>query len=48
VQGAVSQPALPPKPARPGTEPKGDDPVYKYRGPDALKSALKSLARWRS
>jgi hypothetical protein len=48
VQGAVSQPALPPKPARPGTAPKGDDPVYIYRGPDALKTALKSLARWRS
>jgi hypothetical protein len=48
VQGAISQPVPPPKPARPGTEPKGDDPVYKYRGPDALKSALKSLARWRS
>jgi hypothetical protein len=48
VQGAVTQPALPPKPARPGTAPNGDDPVYKYRGPDALKTALKSLARWRS
>ena len=48
VQGAVSQPVPPPKPARPGTAPKGDDPVYKYSGPDALKTALKSLARWRS
>jgi hypothetical protein len=48
VQGAVSQPVPPPKPARPGTEAKGDDPVHKYRGPDALKTALKSLSRWRS
>ena len=48
VQGAVSQPPLPPEPARPGAAPKGDDPVYKYSGPDALKTALKSLARWRS
>jgi hypothetical protein len=48
VQGAISQPVLPPKPARPGIAPKGDDPVYKYSGPDALKTALKSLARWRS
>ena len=48
VQGAVSQPVPPPKPARPGTAPKGDDPVYKYSGPDALKTALKSLARWHS
>ena len=48
VQGAVSQPVPPPKPARPGPAPKGDDPVYKYSGPDALKTALKSLARWRS
>ncbi|HUO02786.1 MAG TPA: DUF721 domain-containing protein [Rhizomicrobium sp.] len=48
VQGAVSQSPPPPKPAEPGTAPKGDDPVHKYRGPDALKSALESLARWRS
>lgn len=48
VQGAVSQPHPRPKPAKPGTAPKGDDPVHKYRGPDALKSALENLARWRS
>jgi hypothetical protein len=48
VQGAVSQPPPRPKPAKPGSAPKNDDPVYKYRGPDALDRALKSLARWRS
>jgi hypothetical protein len=48
VQGAVSQPPRPPKPAKPGTEPGNDDPVHKYRGPEALKTALKSLSRWRS
>ena len=48
VQGAVSQPPPPPKPPKPGTAPGTDDPVHKYRGPDALKTALQSLARWRS
>lgn len=48
VQGAVSQPSRPPQPAKPGTRPKGDDPVHKYRGPEALKTALENLARWRS
>ena len=48
VQGAVSQSPRPPRPAQPGTAPKTDDPVHKYQGPDGLKSALESLARWRS
>ncbi|HXR95881.1 MAG TPA: DciA family protein [Rhizomicrobium sp.] len=48
VQGALSQPPPRSKPAKPGTEAKDDDPVHKYRGPDALKTALESLARWRS
>ena len=48
VQGAVSQPPTRSKPAKPGTAPGKDDPVYKYRGPEALDRALKSLARWRS
>jgi hypothetical protein len=49
VQGALTQPPPRPTPAKPGTAPpKGDDPVHKYRGPDALKSALENLARWRS
>jgi len=48
VQGTVIPPAAAPKPARPKTTPSDNDPVNKYRGPDSLKSALKSLARWRS
>jgi hypothetical protein len=48
VQGAVSQPPSRPKAAKPGIAPRDDDPVYKYRGPEALDRALKSLARWRS
>jgi hypothetical protein len=48
VQGAVSPPPPRPKPAKPGSAPKNDDPVYEYQGPDALDRALKSLARWRS
>ncbi|HKD47014.1 MAG TPA: DciA family protein [Rhizomicrobium sp.] len=48
AQGPLTPPAQPPKPARPGTAPKNDDPVHKYRGPEALQAALKSLARWRS
>jgi len=48
VQGTVSQPPPQVKPAKPGSMPRGDDPVHKYRGPDTLDRALKSLARWRS
>jgi len=48
AQGAVTPPAPRFPPAQPGTAPKEDDPVHKFRGPDALKTALKSLARWRS
>ena len=48
VQGTLTPPPPRAKPAKPGTAPRDDDPVYKYRGPDALETALKSLARWRS
>lgn len=47
AQGPLTAPAQPPKPPRP-TGVKNDDPVHKYGGPEALKTALKSLARWRS
>jgi hypothetical protein len=47
VQGALTPPKPPPRPARPQPAPPADDPVYNYRGPEALKNALQSLARWR-
>jgi hypothetical protein len=48
VQGAITPPAPLPRPIQPKAAPSDDDPVNKYGGPDTLKSALKSLARWRS
>lgn len=48
VQGPVTPPAPGPKPNRPGSAPKNGDPVHDFGGPDSLKTALKSLARWRS
>lgn len=48
VQGPVTSPAPGPKPSRPAEMPKANDPVHEYRGPESLKTALKSLARWRS
>ncbi len=48
VQGPVTPPAQGPRPGRPAPAPKNGDPVHEYRGPDSLKTALKSLARWRS
>jgi hypothetical protein len=47
VQGALTPPPLPPRPPKPGPAPKQDDPVYNYQGPEGLKAALQSLARWR-
>ena len=48
VQGALTLPANPPPPPKPGPVPGKADPVYKYRGPEDLKKALQSLARWRA
>jgi len=48
VQGALTPLPEPPKPIRPRTAPRTEDPVHAYRGPDTLKAALKCLARWRS
>ena len=47
VQGALTRPPAPTLPPKPGPAPKSDDPVHKYQGPDGLKTALQSLARWR-
>ena len=47
VQGALTQPSVSSRPPKPGPAPKSDDPVHNYQGPDGLKTALESLARWR-
>ena len=48
VQGALSQlPAAAPPP-KPGTGAQTGDPAHTYQGPDGLKNALQSLARWRA
>jgi hypothetical protein len=48
VQGQLSQPSAVPAPAKPGKTVKSGDPVLGFHGPDALKAALQSLARWRT
>jgi hypothetical protein len=48
VQGRLSQPSAGPAPAKPGKALKNNDPVLGFHGPDALKAALQSLARWRA
>jgi hypothetical protein len=47
VQGKLQQTPLPPPPPRPAKAPKSTDPANSYSGPDDLKAALQSLARWR-
>lgn len=48
VQGRLSQRAPLPAPPKPENTPKPGDPALTYRGPEALKAALQSLARWRA
>jgi hypothetical protein len=48
VQGRLSQPTPLPAPPKPKSVPRPGDPALAYRGPDALKAALQSLARWRA
>jgi hypothetical protein len=47
VQGMLAAPPLPARPPKPSAAPGPQDPVHKYRGPENLKNALQSLARWR-
>jgi hypothetical protein len=48
VQGALTPLSAPPRPPKPAPAAKTDDPVHKYQGPEGLKNALQSLARWRT
>lgn len=48
VQGRLTLPPLPPPPPRPATGLNSTDPANTYRGPDQVKAALQSLARWRA
>jgi hypothetical protein len=47
VQGMLSAAPAPVRPPKPGAAADAQDPVHKYRGPEGLKNALQSLARWR-
>jgi hypothetical protein len=47
VQGMLAAPPAPARPPKPSATPDPQDPVYRYRGPENLKLALQSLARWR-
>jgi hypothetical protein len=47
VQGALSPIPPPPEPPKPALAARSGDPVHNYRGPETLKNALQSLARWR-
>jgi hypothetical protein len=48
VQGALTPLPVPPRPPKPAPAARTDDPVHKYQGPEGLKNALQSLARWRA
>jgi len=48
VQGALTPLSAPSRPPKPAPAAKTDDPVHKYQGPEGLKNALQSLARWRT
>ncbi|HXS07291.1 MAG TPA: DUF721 domain-containing protein [Rhizomicrobium sp.] len=48
VQTTLAPPPAPVRPPKPLAAPDPQDPVHKYRGPDGLKNALQSLARWRA
>ena len=47
IQGKLHQPAPLPAPPRPAKTARSGDPALGYQGPDGLKAALQSLARWR-
>jgi hypothetical protein len=46
-QGRLTLPPAPPVPPRPAKSLKSSDPANAYKGPEAVKAALQSLARWR-
>jgi hypothetical protein len=47
IQGRLTLPPLPPAPPRAAKTINSFDPANTYRGPEAVKAALQSLARWR-
>lgn len=48
VQGTLSPVPPPPRVVKPASAAEPGDPVHNYRGPETLKIALQSLARWRT
>jgi hypothetical protein len=47
VQGRLTMQPVPPPPPRPAKNIESSDPANAYGGPEAVKAALQSLARWR-
>lgn len=47
VQGRLQSRPAPPPPRKPAKSAPPADPALAFQGPEALKSALESLARWR-
>ena len=48
IQGRLEHRPPPPPQPKPAAAPEPSDPALGFEGPDALKSALQSLARWRA
>jgi hypothetical protein len=48
VQGRLTLPPSLPRPPKPATAVNSSDPANTYKGPESLKNALQSLARWRA
>ena len=48
IQGRLSMKGGAPAPPRPAEILNSSDPANTYRGPDSVKAALQSLARWRA
>jgi hypothetical protein len=48
VQGPLTMPPRPSPPPKPARIINSSDPANTYNGPDSLKTALQSLARWRT
>jgi hypothetical protein len=48
VQGRLTLPPSLPRPPKPAAGVNSSDPANTYKGPESLKNALQSLARWRA
>ena len=48
IRGRLTKPGALPPPSRPAKSLNSSDPANTYSGPDSVKAALQSLARWRA